>query len=151
MYLLFNIKIHSESMEQPPFINRENELSILLEYSERGYYPVFYLYGPEGCGKTRLLLELVKYLQSREDYIVTYIDVQSVSDIRRALLAPPDITKVMIDLIRDISGPLGKILAYALTRLAQNLSKERIENKKVVILVDDVARPLGLELMQKIS
>ncbi len=142
------MKINLESMKQPPFINRESELNTLLEYSEKGYYPILYLYGPEGCGKTRLLLELVKYIQNRKGYIVTYIDVQSVSDIKSALIAPSDITKVIIDLIKDISGPIGKILAYTFTRLAQNLSREKVENKRIVVLIDDVARPLGLEIIE---
>ena len=120
-------------MKYPPFVNREKELEVLLKYSEEGYYPIFYLYGPEGCGKTRLLLELAKLLHDKENYFTIYIDVQSISDVKSALLASPEVIEVMIDLIKDMSGPIGKILAYALTKLSQKLSRKRIMGKLSLI------------------
>jgi len=135
-------------MKEPPFINREIELKVLLNYAKKGYYPVLYLYGPEGCGKTRLLKEVVKRLQNRKDYLIVYIDAQSTSSIENSLLAPSEIVRVMADIIGNLTEPIGKLLAYAVVKLSQKLSRRQVRDKRVVILIDDVARPLGLDVIE---
>ena len=57
----------------PRFVDREAELARLHSYAEKGMHAPLLLYGPEGCGKTRLLLELVRRLRGRE-YLVVYVD-----------------------------------------------------------------------------
>jgi len=34
------------------FIDRERALEQVREFGERGTFPVYVIYGPEGCGKT---------------------------------------------------------------------------------------------------
>ncbi|MGC8570196.1 MAG: ATP-binding protein [Caldivirga sp.] len=45
---------------EPPFIDRVMEFNWLRDWASGFRYVPLYIYGPEGCGKTRLLKEFVK-------------------------------------------------------------------------------------------
>ena len=47
------------------FVDRVDELGALLGLAERGSGVPVYLYGPGGCGKTRLLREFARRLSGR--------------------------------------------------------------------------------------
>jgi len=40
------------------------------------------------------------------------------------------------------------LLAYAVTRVASSLERQLVEGRHVVVIVDDVARPLGLKRLE---
>lgn len=48
------------------FMDRERAVRRVEEIGERGTYPVYLVYGPEGCGKTALLLQARSILE--EDF-----------------------------------------------------------------------------------
>ena len=132
---------------EPSFVDREDELAELTRLALHGYYPVLYLYGPEGCGKTRLLKELALRL-SREGHVAIYIDAQSTRRPTDTIQAPPEIVKAIVDAIAHQAGPAGKLIALAITSLAKWLSRERVKGPSIVMLVDDIARPIGLDQVE---
>ncbi len=138
-------------VEEPPFVDRGAELSELLSLAERGFYPVLYLYGPEGCGKTRLLRELYSRLRGRRDYVTVYVDAQSMESVEEAVYAPPGIVRAVLEAARELAGPPGRVAALALLSAMRIVKRLYAVGKHVVILVDDVARPLGLEVIEAYS
>ncbi|WP_338248563.1 ATP-binding protein [Pyrodictium abyssi] len=132
----------------PRFVDRVEELRRLEAYALEGYYPVLYLYGPEGCGKTRLLRELHQVLKQRGDVVAVYVDAQSTSGPWEAVEAPPELARLLAEAAAEYAGPPGRAAALALLRVLGRVRERLVRGKHVVVLVDDVARPLGLERVE---
>lgn len=130
------------------FVDRVEELSKLMAYAEKGFYPILYLYGPEGSGKTRLLKEFYRAVGDRDDFLVVYVDAQSVEDLKKAVYAPSQVLQLVVDVAKEFAGPAGRIAALAILQAIRMLKKMFIRNKHVVVLVDDVAKPLGLDMIE---
>ncbi len=130
------------------FVDRFEELSKLLEYSRRGFYPVLYLYGPEGCGKTRLLKELYNRVREREEFVAIYVDAQSVSNIDEAVYAPPELIQLLTELVQSVHEAIGRAVARLLPYAMRRALERKIRGKHVAVVVDDVARPLGLDMIE---
>ena len=137
---------------QPPFVDRVEELERLRELASRGFYPVAYLYGPEGCGKTRLLREFLKEVKSWGDCIAIYIDAQSVKSVDEALWSSDrEVFQLLTELASSVAGPVGRALALAVTMIVRRLRRGLVEGRRILIVVDDVARPLGIESVELYS
>jgi len=130
------------------FVDRVDELGALLGLAERGSGVPIYLYGPEGCGKTRLLRELVGRLRGREGYLVAYIDALEERDPGRAVYGSEELRRLLVEAVRGASGPLGAVLAYAVVRVLAGIEKRLVRGRHVVVVVDDVARPIGLDAVE---
>jgi len=124
------------------FSNRIEELKKLLNLARRGHaFPVV-VFGPEGCGKTALLKQLVLLLKE-EGIEVVYVDTLE-ENIDRAILASPELKEALVSLSEAVMGPLGKTLAYAaIAVVSKILSKVKSEN--LVIIVDEVFQAVGLD------
>jgi len=129
------------------FIDRVVELDMLIKMGVEGRYLPLYIYGPEGCGKTRLLLELSNVLRDREDCVVIYIDALMISSIDSMMRSTSKyVAEVLRSFVEGISEPIGRFLALVLDKFIEYLSKKlSLRNKHVVILVDDVASPIGID------
>ncbi len=136
--------------QAPRFVDRERELGRLLELASRGAYAPLYLYGPEGCGKTRLLRELVERLRGVGDYVVVYVDALEQDSVEKALEAPGWLKSLVVEAVREATTaagvkPLGALVSRLLVDVLARLEEWRLRGRHLVVLVDDVARPLGLE------
>ncbi len=131
-----------------PFVDRESEMSKLLGYTDRGFYPVLFIYGPEGCGKTRLLREFIARIKAREDVVAVYIDAQSTERVEDAVYGPKELVEYLSTAIEGVSGVVGKLVAQLLPRAIKKVFEYRLRGKKLVIAVDDVAKPLGLDVVE---
>ena len=135
-------------MFEYPFIDREEELGVLRDYAENGFYPVLFIYGPEGCGKTRLLREFISSIEEPGDYITVYLDAQSVGSFEEAVCAPPVVLETFSTAAGAISEPVGRFVARVLPLVVKKVFERKLRGRRVVIAVDDVARPLGVDVIE---
>jgi len=56
------------------FADREIALRQIRELAERGTYPVYIVYGPEGCGKTAFFKQAKIVLEEEFGYNVVYVN-----------------------------------------------------------------------------
>lgn len=128
------------------FVNRASELHTLLSLAERGFYPVLYIYGPEGCGKTRLLREFLKNIRGRRGFVVVYIDALESEDPRKAVMGSNEVYNAVAGLLAGyIGGGIGKAIASSISRLVSEIARRvGLRGKHVVVAVDDVAKVLGV-------
>ena len=135
-------------MYEPRFVNRVPELENLHKLATRGSALPIFLYGPEGCGKTRLLKEFVKKFNG----ISIYVDALEKEKLDKALLTNPaigELRKLMQDLVSKFTGPVGAFLVDKLMPIVENIvTKTTIEDKPLVIIVDDVVRAIGIEKIE---
>jgi len=131
------------------FINREVELKELQKFAERGVVIPLYIYGPEGCGKTRLLREFVRKARG----VAIYIDALERKKIDKALLTNEVLGEVKIlfkELIKETHVPLGKYLANKIFTLLERVhAKVTIKGKPLIVAVDDVVQALGLDEIER--
>jgi len=129
------------------FVDREEELKALQELAQKGSPLVEFIYGPEGCGKTRLLKEFTK----QSNQITIYIDALEREDPTKALniKIPITIKEITKEIIGNISGPLGKALADSIFTIIKTIAKRvKIKEKHIVIAVDDITRAIGLNQVE---
>ena len=142
------------SIFEPKFVNRELELKALTELGKKGSPLVEFVYGPEGCGKTRLFKEFTKKFDELMDNgVIVYVDALEEKEFEEALLLSPKIVRVR-SLIRTIAegvvGPIGKLLTEeVLTILDKIAEKYSLRDKHVVIIVDDVVRAIGIDRLER--
>ncbi len=128
------------------FVDRFKELAKLVEYAENGFYPVLAVYGPEGCGKTRLLREFIDRVRGRENFVAIYIDALEDRDPDRVLSTSLSLADAVRDFVSLLPLPVGRSLATNIAKLVQHLEKRvRFRGKHAVIAIDDVVRSIGLE------
>ena len=132
-----------------PFVDRIDEIEYLSELASKGSpFPLF-IYGPEGCGKTRLLEELRDLLKDR-GFLVMYLDAKE-SDLSRALRGSSrELMDAVISAVGSLEGVLGKVIALALTKVIDVYEhRYRFRGKKVVIMVDEVVESIGLSDIER--
>ncbi len=135
-------------MAYPPFVDRREELEVLAKLSEKGLTKPLYLYGPEGCGKTRLLREFIDSFNG----IGIYIDALEERSVELALrfskvlnLAAP----IVGELVGSYVGSVGRILAERIFDIVKGvLTKLSLRESKIVVVVDDVTRAIGIDRVE---
>jgi len=65
-----------------------------------------------------------------------------------AVYAPPEVVRLIAEIAAELAGPVGRAAALALPRAFRRLKASQLHGKHVVLLVDDVARPLGLDRLE---
>ncbi len=135
-------------MSEPRFINRVEELKALEKLATSITTLPIYLYGPEGCGKTRLLKEFIK----RFNGIAVYIDALEGESIEKALITNPvikELREFAKEVLPGISSTIGAYLANKIASILEKVStKISIKDKPLLIAVDDVTRAIGLSKIE---
>jgi len=131
------------------FVDRIDELRSLRELALRGSHIPIYLYGPEGCGKTRLLREFIGRFS---DINAIYIDALEERDVGRAVMGTGfgDLIKISLELLEGlgaysgIGGVIARNIALLISKLA---SRTILKGKGLVVFIDDAvrSRAIGLE------
>ena len=142
---------------QPPFVDREAELEALARWSSRQRATPLYIYGPEGCGKTRLLREYITKADELlgGDVLAVYIDALEAGSPLHAVLSKPRVPGRLVEeaVSAAVSGPVGRLLALSVSRLVELLAERlyggrRLRGRIIVLVVDDVARAIGVERVE---
>jgi len=91
------------------FVDRYGALNQLSELAERGTYPGYVVYGPEGCGKTALLKQVKALLEEEFGYSVIYVNplAERFEEILEFTPSVRDIVKEVLSLFPSRTpGPL---------------------------------------------
>ena len=133
---------------EPKFINRVEELRALEKLASSTTTLPIYLYGPEGCGKTRLLKEFIRRYQG----VGIYIDALERENPFKALQMSPAVENY-VDIVKalasSISGEIGRVLVDKLSTILNKVAvKRKLGDESIVIAVDDVTRAIGLNKIE---
>ena len=128
------------------FVNRFEEIETLKKLSEKDLPTPLYIYGPEGCGKTRLLKEFLKNFNG----IGIYIDALEREDINNALILSlgisSDVKNLILSIAKDVFGNVGTFLAQKIFNILEKISiKYKLKNEVIVLIIDDITRALGID------
>ena len=150
-------------MSEVRFINRVKELNALKEWCSTFRYTPLYIYGPEGCGKTRLLKEFIFKFDELfgENAVAIYIDALEDRDIKRALISSSRISKIVnvfkisIEAISDLiktGVPIGQALSRSISlildKIVEKFPKRSLKDKYILVAIDDVTRAIGLNKIE---
>jgi len=89
------------------FVDRDAAIKQVEEIAKRGTYPVYVVYGPEGCGKTALLRQAFEVLQSF-GYSVIYSSPLS-RESEDILRYSPDLGEVVREVLKLFPEPYSSI------------------------------------------
>ena len=135
-------------MFEPVFIDRLLEIEALRSLSYRGTYLPVYIYGPEGCGKSRLLKEFIESF----DGVAIYIDALEARDPRKAVRLNSSLRigyEAIKSIASTVSGDIGRFLAERIVEILEGLSaKISFSGRNIVIAIDDVTRSIGVEKVE---
>ena len=148
-------------MARVRFVDRVEELEALRGWCSVSRYCPLYIYGPEGCGKTRLVREFASRVSELlgGDALAIYIDALEATDIGKAISLSPsigiDLAKLALEALPSSLasfGSLGAALASSIPSIvkvvAEKLTKSFLKGRNVVIVVDDVSRAIGLSKVE---
>ncbi len=123
------------------FVDREAALRQLDELAERGTFPVHVVYGPEGCGKTVLLMQARAVLEDR-GYHVVYVDPLA-READHVLQYTPSIRDVVRRVLASVPEPYSRIVDVAIGIAREAV--RRLGRPDVAILMDDVFQAVGVD------
>ncbi len=121
------------------FADRDRAIKRFEEIGERGTYPVYVAYGPEGCGKTALLSQAKTILEDYGYAVVYFSPLER--EIEKRLSISESVKEIAKPLLEVILGESGARFVDKVIELSSKLMKYR---KKVAILADDIFQAVGL-------
>lgn len=140
-------------MAEPVFVDRVGELERLSEVASRGGYLPLYIYGPEGCGKTRLLKEFARRLLGGE-WVVIYIDALEAGSVEKAIAASPHALGAVREAVEAVLRaadpyPVGAVAARYIGRVVEEIGRRlSLRGRRVVVAVDDVVEAIGVDRVE---
>ena len=144
------------TMSEIEFVNRVAEIEELRNWCSMRRATPMYIYGPEGCGKTRLLKEFVRNFNKFfiKNAIAIYIDALESESIDKAILVPKTVKlskEILESIVEKFTGfNIGKVLSNSIsTILEKAVLEKRIRDNIVLVVVDDVVKVIGLERIER--
>jgi len=124
-------------------VDRLEELQQLVETVSRGMRFPLIVYGPEGCGKSALVRELVRVMDSR-GWLSIYVDAVEEFSAERAMDPSTPVAKEIGERIAErCASGVGLMLARRVLQIAAQ-ALELGEWRGVLIVVDDPFRVMDL-------
>ena len=139
------IKLRFAGGLEVEFVNRDKALRQINEIADKGTYPVYVIYGPEGCGKTALFKQAKEILEEH-NYNVVYANPMA-EDKEELLGYTPTIRDLVKDVLRTFPEPYSKVVDVAIN-IASRVMR-RLRRPKVALLMDDIFQAVGLDNAEK--
>ena len=131
-----------------PFVNREEELRVLEKMSYTGRYLPLYIYGPEGCDRTRLLREFVNKAKAHRDFVV-YVDALEDRGVGKAITGScyaEGVVRAALEVLGGVVSGVAGVLARSILVFVEKLtSRISLKDKRLIVLVDDSFRSKAIE------
>jgi len=124
------------------FVDRERALAQIRDLGERGTFPVYVVYGPEGYGKTAFLKQTKAILEEEFGYHVIYTNPLA-KRAEEILQYSPTAEAVVKEVFNLLPDPWGKIVDATIT-IAGWIIK-RFRRSRVAVLMDDIFQAVGVE------
>jgi len=124
------------------FVDRERALEQVRELGVKGTYPVYVIYGPEGCGKSALLKQAKAILEEEFGYHVVYVNplAEKAEDILQFTPSVKDIVKEVLSLFPEPYSRIVDVAVSVASRIIKALPRPR-----VAVLMDDIFQAVGLD------
>ena len=129
------------------FADRDLALRQLAEIAERGTRLPLVVYGPEGCGKTALLLQ-ARLILEEHGYHVIYADPLA-EEKERMLVVSDSLRTILREVLTLMPEPFSRIVSVALD--VATLALKRLGRPRIAILLDDVFQAIGLERVERLA
>ena len=123
------------------FTDRNRAINQIRRFAEEGTFPVYVVYGPEGCGKTALLKQAKAILEDDYGYYVIYVNPLA-GRASEILAYTPTIKDIVKEALRLFPDPYSRIVDVAISTASQVLKK--LSKTRLAILMDDVFQAVGL-------
>ena len=127
------------------FVDRDKAIEQINEIAEKGTYPVYVVYGPEGCGKTALFKQAREILEEH-NYNVVYANPLA-EDGEELLGYTPAIRDLARDVLRSFPDPYSRVIDAAISIASQVM--KRMRKPRVAVLMDDIFQAVGLDNAEK--
>jgi len=124
------------------FVDREKAVEQIKEFGEKGTFPVYVVYGPEGCGKTAFLRQAKVILEEEFGYHVVYANPLA-KRAEEVLQYSPSVEAVVKEALNSLPDPWGKIVDATIT-IAGWIMK-RFRRSRVAVLMDDIFQAIGVD------
>jgi len=124
------------------FVDRERALAQIKEFGERGTFPVYVVYGQEGCGKTAFLKQAKAILEEEYGYHVIYTNPLA-KRIEEIFQYSPSAKELVEKAFSVFSDPLAKAVDLAINVAGWIMQKFR--KSRVAVLMDDIFQAVGVE------
>jgi len=124
------------------FVDRERALEQVRELGGRGTFPVYVVYGPEGCGKTAFLRQARAILEEEFGYHVVYVNPLA----RRAeevLQYTQTVEGLVKEALKLFPEPYSRVVDVAVN--VASLIIERFSKPRVAVLMDDIFQAVGVD------
>jgi len=124
------------------FVDREKALEQIRELGEKGTFPVYVVYGPEGCGKTALLKQAKTLLEEELGYYVVYTNPLA-EKAEEIIQYTPTVKNVVKEVLGLFPEPYSKIVDVAISVASRIIKK--LSRPRVAVLMDDIFQAVGLD------
>jgi len=124
------------------FADREIALRQIMELAERGTYPVYVIYGPEGCGKTAFFKQAKTILEEEFGYNIVYVNPLA-RRLEEIIGYSSSLKDIVVEILKVFSEPYSKIVDVAIGIVGEVL--RRLKRTRLAILMDDIFQAVGLD------
>ncbi len=128
------------------FADRDRALAQVREVAERGTYPVYVMYGPEGCGKSALFMQARVVLEGY-GYNVIHVNPMAGEGLE-ALAYTPSLRDIVVEALRLFPDTHSRVVDVALS--AAGMALRRLRKPRLALLMDDVFQAVGLDRAERL-